>query len=91
MSDEPDPKTKADVLDLVIGFVMEHEKRMDLLVERMERITEKMSKNGYRASNTPALREPTNRKPTVLTLTIDGPEDYERVRSIKIEWEKGEE
>ena len=38
MTDEPTLRTKTYVLDLVISFMMEHEKQMDQMLERIERI-----------------------------------------------------
>jgi hypothetical protein len=41
MTDEPTLRTKTDVLDLVISFMMEHEKQMDQMLERIERVADK--------------------------------------------------
>ena len=44
MSDDPDLKTKTDVMDLIINFLREHERNMDEIVERLEKISKKISK-----------------------------------------------
>jgi uncharacterized coiled-coil protein SlyX len=59
MRDEIDVKSKTDVLDFIISFIVEHEKRMDHMTERLEKITEKFGKS---------------------------PEDFEPIKSIRIDW-----
>ncbi|MDH5792694.1 MAG: hypothetical protein OEZ44_10975, partial [Candidatus Bathyarchaeota archaeon] len=61
MSDEPTLRTKTDVLDLVIGFIVEHEKRMDEMVARMESMVEKMSRGLQNAGAAPTI--PLKRQP----------------------------
>ena len=85
MSDEPTLRTKTDVLDLVIGFIVEHEKRMDDMVTRMESIVEKMSRGLQRTGVAPTI--PHRRQPDSFTLTISNPENYDKIKSIMVEWE----
>ena len=88
MSDEPSQKTKTDVLDLVISFIREHEKRMDDIVERMERLSER----AYRSRNRIATEtvKTLYSKTDVFMLTISNPDDYDKIKAVKIEWETGE-
>lgn len=90
MSDEPTLKTKTDVLDLVIGFMVEHEKRMDQMVGRLGRIAERLSRNSNRIYGAHEPKEPPTRQSALFTLTINNPGDYEKLKSIKIEWETGQ-
>jgi hypothetical protein len=88
MSDEPTLRTKTDVLDLVIGFIVEHEKRMDEMVARMESMVEKMSRGLQRVGVAP--QELPRLKPDSFTLTISNPENYDKIKSIMVEWEAGQ-
>lgn len=88
MSDEPTLRTKTDVLDLVIGFIVEHEKRMDEMVARMESMVEKMSRGLQRAGAAPTM--PLRRQSDGFTLTISNPENYDKIKSIMVEWEAGQ-
>ena len=88
MSDEPTLRTKTDVLDLVIGFIVEHEKRMDEMVARMESMVEKMSRGLQRTSVDPTITP--RRQPDSFTLTISNPENYDKIKSIMVEWEAGQ-
>jgi hypothetical protein len=88
MSDEPSMKTKTDVLDLIIRFIREHEKRMDEIVERMERLSEREYRSRNRIA-TETFKIP-HRKADVFTMTISNPDDYDKIKAVKIEWETGE-
>ena len=88
MSDEPSQKTKTDVLDLIISFIREHEKRMDEIVERMEKLTERAHRGRNRIA-TETVNAPYSQA-DVFTLTINNPDDYDKIKSVKIEWETGE-
>ena len=88
MSDELGQKTKTDVLDLIISFIMEHEKRMDDIVERMEKLSEKAYRSNKRIT-TKTSRSPYS-EADVFTLTIKNPDDYDKIKAVKIEWETGE-
>jgi predicted transcriptional regulator len=88
MSDEPSQKTKTDVLDLIISFIREHEKRMDEIVERMERLSEREYRSRNRIA-TETVKTP-HGKADVFTLTIRNPDDYDKIKAVKIEWEAGE-
>lgn len=88
MSDEPSQKTKTDVLDLIISFIREHEKRMDEIVERMERLSEREYRSRNRIA-TETVKTP-HSKADVFTLTIRNPDDYDKIKAVKIEWETGE-
>ena len=88
MTDESGLGTKTDVLDFVISFIVEHEKRMDQMVERLERAAEKLSKT--RGQTTATFPPDTGRyQPNLFTMTINNPEDYDRIKSVKIDWESG--
>jgi len=91
MNDELNVRTKTDVLDLVISFIMEHEKQMDTMTERLERIAEKLSRNDYRlGKDTPTAGAQAPQHGT-FTITINNPEEFERIKSIKIDWETDED
>ena len=86
MTDKPNLRTKTDVLDMVISFMMDHEKQMDQMLERIEKIADKLSNNGTRI-NTPLTHvEPSEYQSGKLTITIDSPENYGPMKSIKIDW-----
>jgi len=86
MTDESSLQTKTDILDLVISFVMEHEKRMDEIVERLEHLSARMARMSIRERQ-PDSFDSILRKPDVFTLTINNPEGYDNIKGIKIEWE----
>ncbi len=92
MRDEMGVKTRTDVLDFVISFIVEHEKRMDHMTERLERITEKLGKKRYAVKKveSPTKRESPvkvdNPEPGTFTISIHNPEDFDPIKSIRIEW-----
>lgn len=90
MSDESGLKAKTDVLDFVISFIVEHEKRMDQMVERLERAAERLDWGRGRTIVTQDESKADIPRNGVFTLTISNPEDYEKLRSIRIDWESGE-
>lgn len=90
MTDDPTLKTRADVLDLIISFIMEHEKQMDRMIKRLERVVERLFRNNRRMENSLTRKELDAYGPAVFTLTVNNPERYEKIRSIKIEWETEE-
>ena len=78
--------TKTDIMDLLISFFIEHEKQMDIIIERLERILEKANKNGYQFAKT---LSPLNISPSEygkFTFAIENPEDLKKIKSIKIDW-----
>lgn len=87
MRDEIGIKSKTDVLDFVISFIVEHEKRMDQMTERLERITEKLGKGRHSVKkiNSPVKIE--NPTPGTFIISINNPEGFEPIKSIKIEWD----
>ena len=87
MSDEPPMKTKTDVLDLIIGFLMEHEKQLDSIVERLETLTEKPG-NRLQIDEPPKVDATTITQPDSLTLTINNPDGARKIKSVKIELEE---
>ena len=89
MTDESSLQTKTDILDLVISFVMEHEKRMDEIVERLEQLSARMARMSIRGRQ-PDSFDSILRKPDVFTLTINNPEGYDNIKGIKSEWENAE-
>jgi hypothetical protein len=88
MTDEHTLKTKTDVIDLVIGFLVDYEKRLDDITERLDRIAEKMVRVENRPRGTTMTKE--RKDNSVFTISINNPEDYDKIRSIKIEWENEE-
>lgn len=90
MSDEPTLKTRADVLDLVIGFIMDHEKQMDRMIGRLERIVERLSRNSRRMESSLTRQDSSAYQPTIFKLSVNNPDRYEKIKSIKIEWETEE-
>ena len=87
MSDEPPMKTKTDVLDLIIGFLMEHEKQLDSIVERLETLTEK-PRNRLQIDEPQKSDAVTITQPDSLTLTINNPDGARKIKSVKIELEE---
>ena len=85
MPDGSSLRTRADVMDLVIGFLVEHEKRLDMLVERLERITKEASLDYMKPKTTSALNK--NIKTRTFNLTITNPTSRDRIKSVKIEFE----
>lgn len=88
MSDEPPMKTKTDVLDLIINFLMEHEKQLDGIVERLETLVEERPGNRLQIDEPQKVEPVTITQPDSLTLTINNPDGSRKVKSIKIEWEE---
>ena len=78
-------KTKADVLDLVISFLMEHEKQMDQMLERLERIVENLTREHY-IENVPRQNYPIETQPHSFVLTITNPATLRDMKSLTIEW-----
>ena len=90
MRDEIGVKTKTDVLDFVISFIVEHEKRMDHMTERLEKITEKFGKRRYSVRKAESPVKIDNSEPGTFTISIRNPDNFEPIKSIKIDWEKPE-
>jgi uncharacterized coiled-coil protein SlyX len=90
MRDEIGVKSKTDVLDFVINFIVEHEKRMDQMTERLERITEKFGKRRYAVRKAKSPVKIQNPEPGTFTITIHNPEEFEPIKSIRIDWEDKE-
>lgn len=86
VTDEPSIKTKADVLDLIISFLMEHEKHMDQTLQRIERIADILLRNARYSENLPAPDQQGGTQPHTFTLSITNPENFKELRSLKIEW-----
>lgn len=86
MPDGSSLRTKADVMDLVIGFLVEHEKRLDRLVERLERITKEASLDYMKPEAVSALNKNTTNT-SAFNLTITNPTSRDRIKSVKIEFE----
>lgn len=88
MTNEPDLRTKTDVFDLVISFLMEHEKQMATMLDRIEKITERLAhQQGYSVIPS-SIADIEGIPPSKLTIAIDNPEGYGPIKSIKIDWEK---
>jgi hypothetical protein len=90
MRDEIGMKSKTDVLDFVISFIVEHEKRMDIMTERLERITERLGKKRYVVRNSESPVKIDNPEPGTFTITIHNPEDFEPIKSVRIDWKDTE-
>ena len=86
LTDEPALKTKTDVLDLIISFLMEHEKQMDHMLQRLEGIVETLSKSGRYIEQVSASQYPKESQPNSFTLTITSPDNFEGMKSLNIEW-----
>lgn len=86
MTDEPSAKTKTDVLDLIISFLMEHEKQMDQMLRRLERLVEALPKRGDYVECTPTPKSRTGLQPNLFKLTVNNPGSLAEMRSLKIEW-----
>ncbi|MGD2201518.1 MAG: hypothetical protein PVJ38_07805 [Candidatus Bathyarchaeota archaeon] len=89
MKDDLDMKTKTDVLDFVISFIVDHEKRMDQHAEKLERIVDDISRKRYRVTKSRAAKD-RPAQPGVFSITVHNPEEFEKIRSIKVEWEESE-
>ena len=90
MTDEPNLRTKTDVLDLVISFMIDHEKQMDQMLERIEGVAEKLSSRDTRTNHISNPIETTRHQPDRFTITIDNPDHFGPIKSIKIDWENPE-
>ncbi len=86
MRDEIGARSKTDVLDFVISFIVEHEKRMDHMTERLERITEKLGKKRYAVKKVESPVKVDNPEPGTFTISIHNPEDFDPIKSITIDW-----
>jgi uncharacterized coiled-coil protein SlyX len=86
MRDEIGVKSKTDVLDFVISFIVEHEKRMDQMTERLERITEKIGKRRYAVRKAESPVKTDSHEPGTFTISIKNPEGFDPIKSIRIDW-----
>lgn len=86
LTNEPSTKTKTDVLDLIISFLMEHEKQMDQMLQRLEGLVETLSKRGDDVERTPTPKHRTGLQPNSFKLTVNNPGSLAEMRSLKIEW-----
>jgi hypothetical protein len=89
MSDEISANTKYDVIDFVIQFLIDKEKNLDNLIQRLEKAVVNLSKtkedqNGQIAENRAKKGQDENFK---ITLTNQG--KVPEIKSIKIEWNIG--
>jgi len=85
--EEHSASTKADVIDFIIGFLIEHEKSMDRIVARLEKALEAQSKRVQiqeHPQEKKILRED-NQNPFVLTIT--SPSSFKQVKSVRLDWE----
>lgn len=86
MSDEPSFKTKADVLDLLINFLREHEKQMDNMLQRLEMLVEILSTKRRSIERIEASPPSEEAQASPFTLTITNPEHFDEIRSLNIMW-----
>jgi len=91
VSDEYSTKTKTDVLDLIINFLMEHEKQLDQMMERLESLIQILTKGSNEDKRTQAIERHQEPPSKSFTLNINNPGSFDRMRTLKIEWgdEKG--
>ncbi len=86
MRDEIGMKSKTDVLDFVISFIVEHEKRMDQMTMRLEKITENLGKRRYAVKKAKSPMKIENPEQGTFTITIHNPEEFDPIKSITIDW-----
>jgi len=91
VSDEYSTKTKTDVLDLIINFLMEHEKQLDKMMERLESLIQILNKGSNEAKLTKTIERQQETPSKSFTLNINNPGSFDRMRTVKIVWgdEKG--
>jgi hypothetical protein len=75
--------SKTDVLDLIINFLMEHEKQMDHLIRRLETLLEELTKNG--SINRSRSDHTENAQTPAFKFTISNPDNFKE-KSLEIEW-----
>lgn len=83
MKNDPSADSKTDVLDLIIDFLMEHEKKMDHLILRLETLLEELTKNGSIHRSRPDHTG--NAQTPAFKLTISNPDDFKE-KSLEIGW-----
>ena len=88
MTDNISLKTKTDVIDLMIGFLVDYEKQMDEVTLRLDKIADKLTKVERRTGPTRMSRS--MKEPSIFTISINNPDDYDKIKSIRIEWENEE-
>ena len=81
-------KSKTDVLDFVISFIVEHEKRMDHYdreagEDHGEAREEEVRSQGTKRESPVKVDNP---EPGTFTISIHNPEDFDPIKSIRIEW-----
>lgn len=86
MIEEHSASTKADVIDFIIDFLIEHEKSMDRVMAKLEKALEAQSKRVQIQEHPKEkiLRED-NQNPFVLTIT--SPSGFKQVKSVRLDWE----
>ena len=87
MRDEIGVKSKTDILDFVISFIVEHEKRMDKITDRLEKITKTIGKKRHTVIKQKPPVKIENPNPGTFIISIRNPEGFEPIKSIKIEWD----
>jgi hypothetical protein len=85
LTGEPSFNTKADVLDLIISFLMDHEKQMEQMLERLERVVETLTRE-HDIEQAPRQNYPIETQPHTFVLTITNPATLEDMKSLTIEW-----
>ena len=83
MKNDPSADSKTDVLDLIINFLLEYEKKMDHLIHRLETLLEEFTKNGSIHRSRPDHTG--NAQNPAFTFTISNPDDFKE-KSLEIEW-----
>jgi len=86
LTDEPSTQTKTDVLDLVISFLMDHEKQMDQMIQRLEKLFEMAAEMGGLLDREPAPRVRRRPQSNAFTITISNPGGFEEMKSLRMEW-----
>jgi len=85
VADESSTFEKTDVLDLIISFLMEHEKKMDRTVQRLEKLLGVLAKGNHNPGST--QQNITSRQNNSVTVTINDPSGQRKIKSLTIEWE----
>ena len=84
---EPSLETKIDILDIIISFLMKHEKQIDNMLQRLERSVETLSERDRNIEHDQTHRYPEGHQPNSFTLSITNPIGFENMKPIKIEFD----
>lgn len=85
MKNDPSSDSKTDVLDLIINFLMDHEKQMDHMIQRLETLLKELTKNGKCREPVSIPDHTKNAQTPAFTFTISNPDNFKE-KSLEIEW-----